>query len=137
MLKLRPAALALSAVVLLAGCSGSDEEPEATDASGSPTASESGDADTADTSEYGEPMTISAGESMTKRETHYKAVCLQWDGYQDGVAWHPSMLDNARASKNDLAKEAVNRIAEDIAADGEPSEETIAMMEQVCADVDR
>lgn len=141
MQKLRPAALALSAVVLLAGCSGSDDEPEAeaaesTDSAATPTESLGADGKPAK-QKRNESWTLSAGEPMTKKQVNYLAVCVQWDGFQDGVPWHDGIWEKARDSENELAFNAVGRMNREIREDGEPSDETIALMDDVCADVDR
>lgn len=134
---LRPAALALSAALVLAGCSGSDDEPEAAEPTSTPSASESVDEDGKPVKKNQQKWTISAGEPMTDREVNYLAVCVQWDGYQDGIPWSNNIWQNAVDSKNDLVMEGVNRMAEDIEADGEASEDTTEYMNDLCENVER
>lgn len=134
---LRPAAIALSAALLLAGCSGSDEETDDAKSTETPGATASVGADgKAIKQKRNEPWALSAGDPMTKKQVNYLAVCVQWNGYQDGIPWHDGIWEKARDSENELALDAVTRANREIREDGELSEETSELMDTLCENVE-
>ncbi len=126
-------AAAATATLVLGGCSG-DDEPKA-DATPTPTELETPQEHR--TQAEDEPWELSAREAMTEEQVNYLAICVQWDGFQDGVPWVASIENNAILSGNDLALDAVRAVNADVEENGEAGEEATELMERVCADVER